>query len=194
MDESSIELAPIDTNRAVDYIMHTMAGYNVFGEMKTEFDEASGTIIDKVEGDIKIDRAALIFDYLMSSIMAVDKAPDGNYANRSGLSKHQIREFRRRMRGVNNEKHVQDLLDILQGNKEMPAMNNMSNLSRDFWLLIRAMQKLNYIAKEKQSIIADDNKMISKSVIQDKILEEINTINANREATLEKRFKNPVLV
>jgi len=192
-DQNSIELTTIDTDRAVDYIMHTMAGYNVFGSMKTEFDVDEEIFVDKVEGGINNDRAALIFNFLMEQIMASDTDSNGKYVNRSGLSRHQIREFKKRMRGVNNTEHVQELLDILQGNKEKPSMNNMSNISKDFWLLVRAMQKLNYLAKEKQSIIADDNKMISKNTIRDEILNEINTINAKREATLEKKFKNPLI-
>jgi hypothetical protein len=189
-DENSVVLKTIDTDRAVDYIMQTMAGYNVFGNLKSEFDFDVGQIVDKVEGEVNPDRAALVFKYIMQAVQATDRDANGKYANRAGISIQQIRELQKRLF---DQEHVKELLEIIQGNKPQPAINNLTKISKDYWLLVRAMQKLNYLEKVKNGVIADNNKIISKVTLAEEITKNIESLNQKRADLLDKKFKNPYI-
>ena len=109
-----------------------------------------------------------MFTYYVDTIYASDRV-DNKYVNRSGLSTRQINGLKKRIFDDVDGVHTQALLDVLEGKREIPPNDNSSILSQDYWLLIRSMQKLNYLAKEKNSILADDNKMISKEAVKQKV-------------------------
>ena len=191
-DDSSIELTMIDDTMATDYIMRAMAGSNVFTGIETVLDEVKGIFREKPIGKTDANRAALVFSGMKDIIIKLDKDPmTGKYANRAGLSLRQLNDFSYRMR---DSEHVMELLQVLQGNKEVPPQDNSTALSQDYWLAMRMMKKINYVQKAQNSIIADDNKMVSKYAVKERVQEEIERTQAQRRESLEKRFKSKKLV
>ena len=168
-DDQSIELTAIDHNRANDYIMHMLSGYEVFKNLETSFDINTGTFQDIPQGEVNAERAGRVFTYMLNTVKAIDTV-NGKYVNRSGLSNVQISKTLGRLWDV---EYTQQLLDIMEGKVDKPPLDNSSELAQDYWLLIRAMQKLNYLQKAQNSIIADDNKLISKNAVKERVEQEI---------------------
>jgi len=189
-NENSIELTSIDYDRSVDYIKTALQGYNVFGDLVTEFDLEGGGFVDKIVGDVNADRAVIVFQNMEKMIKTMDIGKNGKYKNVSGLSRKQLNQLTSRL--AHKEGHAQKILDILQEKESVPPMDNSTELAQDYWTIIRMMQKLDYLAKADQSIIADDDKMIDKKVVKQKVQDEIESIHVRRKEIVDK-YKNPVI-
>ena len=191
-NDTSIPLENVSPQIAKDMLFQVMSGYNVFEELLTEevADELSSFFMEKPVGEVKFDRAAIVWKDMIKAIRMIDTDNKGRYSNNAGLSS---KKLNRLDRNLSKTDYAQELFKLFDSKEIPPISERATNpLVDDYWTIINITQKMSFIQKSKDAIIADGDKFVSKYSIFEDIDKDIQD-NQKRKKAFINKIKNKTL-
>ena len=146
--------------------------------------------MEKPVGEIKFDRAAIVWKDMIKAIRMIDTDNKGKYSNNAGLSS---KKLNRLDRNLSKTDYAQELFKLFDSKEIPPISERATNpLVDDYWTIINITQKMSFIQKSKDAIIADGDKFVSKYSIFEDIDKDIQDNQKRRRAFISK-IKNKTL-